>query len=203
MARNPLTFGAGGLTSPGYADPYLSLHREMNRLFDDVLRGGSGGGGPAGGQSGTMLVPHMDVSETEKEVHVQLEMPGVDEKDVDVSLNEDVLTIRAEKRQEQKQDKQDFHFTERSYGTFQRSLRLPFPIDVEHVQANFRNGVLQVILPKAQPQDRSRRIQVRAGGPTITGSGAPVAGGASQGGATQGGASLGGGGAPKPGGSTS
>ncbi|MBV9735028.1 MAG: Hsp20/alpha crystallin family protein [Acidisphaera sp.] len=177
MARNPLTFGSGGLMSPGYTDPFMSLHREMNRLFDDVMRGGVASGGQAGGQAGgyggAVLVPHMDVSETDKEVQVQLEMPGVEEKDVEVSLNEDVLTIRAEKRQEQKQEKHDFHFTERSYGTFQRSLRLPFPIEAEQVQAHFRNGVLQVTLPKAQPQDRSRRIQVKAGAPTIAGTSTP------------------------------
>ncbi|MBV8912637.1 MAG: Hsp20/alpha crystallin family protein [Acetobacteraceae bacterium] len=161
MARVPNLFSQGGLM--GVGDPFLTLHREMNRLFDDVMRGGGpgGGGGQSGGQ-GTLLAPHMDVSETDKEVRMQVEMPGVNESDVELSLNDDVLTIRAEKRQERKEDREGVHISERTFGTFQRAIRLPFQVNPDQVQAQFENGVLKVTLPKTAPQERSRRIQVQS-----------------------------------------
>ena len=164
MARYPISlFTPGGLMGAGSADPFLMLHREMNRLFDDVARGGIASGGGQQGQGGLMLAPHMDVSETDKDVRIQAELPGVAEKDIEVSLNEDVLTIRAEKRQEREDARQGVHVSERSFGTFQRSLRLPFPVDSDQVQAQFENGVLHVTLPKTQPQERTRRIPVQGG----------------------------------------
>lgn len=163
MARYPITlFTPGGLMGAGSSDPFLTLHREMNRLFDDAMRGGAvASGTQGGGQGGVLLAPHMDVSETDKEVRIQAELPGVSEKDIEVSLSDDVLTIRAEKQQQRREERQGMHFSERAYGTFQRSLRLPFPVSQDQVQANFENGVLSVTLPKAQPQERSRRIQVQ------------------------------------------
>ena len=166
MARNPLSpFGFGGVGERGLgSDPFLSLHREMNRLFDDVLRGSfsvpSREG--QGGQGGT-LMPHIDVSETEKELKIRAELPGVTEKDVEVTLNDDVLTIRGEKKIERTSEQENYHFVERSYGTFQRSLRVPYPVEPDQVQARFEHGVLTVTLPKSE-QQRSRRIQVQAGG---------------------------------------
>ena len=162
MARVPSLFSPGGLMVGG-GDPFLTLHREMNRLFDDALRGSPAVAGSQGAQS-SLLAPHMDVSETDKEIRIQAELPGVNENDVDVSLNEDVLTIRAEKKQERKEEREGVHVSERSFGTFQRSLRLPFQVDAEQVQARFENGVLHVSLPKTAPQERSRKIQVQAGG---------------------------------------
>ena len=108
-----------------------------------------------------LLAPHMDVSETDKELRLQAELPGVSESDIEVSLNEDVLTIRAEKKQERKEEREGVHFSERAFGTFQRSLRLPFQVNPDQVQARFENGVLSVILPKTQLQERSRRIQIQ------------------------------------------
>ena len=163
MARNPLfPFRSGGLAERGGygGDPFLSLHREMNRLFDDVMRGSFGVPVRSGEQGGGMMMPHMDVSETENEVRIYAELPGVSEKDVDVSLSDDVLTIRGEKKFERKDDTENYHFVERSYGTFQRSLRLPYAVDPDQVQASFENGVLTVTLPKGKEQELSRRIQV-------------------------------------------
>lgn len=163
MARYPITlFTPGSLTGSGMADPFLALHREMNRLFDDAMRGGLAPSGTQAGQGGALLAPHMDVSETDKEVRIQAELPGVSEKDIEISLNDDVLTIRAEKQQERKEERKGVHFSERSFGTFQRSLRLPFPVREDQVQAHFENGVLSVTMPKAQPQERTRRIPVQS-----------------------------------------
>jgi HSP20 family protein len=162
MARNPLTpFRPGGLGG----DPFMSLHREMNRLFDDVFRSSLGGGGGERGAAGTFVPAHMNVSETENEFRITAELPGVSEKDIDISLEDDVLTIRGEKRFEESRggEKENFHFVERSYGTFQRSLRLPVRVEPEQVQARVENGVLVITLPKSTGQERSRRIQIRGG----------------------------------------
>jgi HSP20 family protein len=167
MARNPLTASRPGFGVLGGNDPFLSLHREMNRLFDDVLRGTAvpaAAGSQAQGDVGNFVNASMNVSETEKEIRITAELPGVTEQDIDVSLDDDVLTIRGEKKFERTDDKENFHFVERSYGTFQRSLRLPFSVDPEQVQASFENGVLTVTVPKTGRQERSRRIQVQGRG---------------------------------------
>jgi HSP20 family protein len=131
----------------------------------------------------------MNVSETDKEIRITAELPGVDQNDVDVSLDDDVLTIRGEKKFEQKEEKENFHFVERSYGTFQRSVRLPFPVDPEQVNASFENGVLTVSLPKTAQQERSRKIQIQsskdsqeagASGARASGSGETGSGGATR-----------------------
>ena len=110
-----------------------------------------------------MLMPHIDVSETDRELKICAELPGVSEKDIDVRLEDDVLVIRAEKKFERKDEKENYHFMERSYGTFQRALRLPGPVDPDQVQASFENGVLTVSVPKSEQQERSRRIQIQGG----------------------------------------
>jgi HSP20 family protein len=195
MARNPFHPFPGGL-GRAHGDPFMSLHREMNRLFDDVFRGmtpsGQGGQAAQGGQTAqggqdvaqaglaqaglghgglgqggfaqVALVPHMDVSETDDELRISAELPGVAEGDVEVMLHDDVLTIRGEKKFERADERENFHFVERSYGTFQRSLRIPWPVNPDEVQASFERGVLTVTLPKSQPQEKSRRIEVRSGG---------------------------------------
>jgi len=164
MARNsliPSSFGA--------SDPLLSLHREMNRMFDDVFRGSFAR--PAGSSSQaaqpTFFNASMNVSETPNELHVSVELPGVSEQDVDISLNDDLLTIRGEKKFERDRgggDKESYHYVERSYGVFERSLRLPFQVNADEVRANFENGVLTITVPKSAQQERSRRIQIQGSG---------------------------------------
>ena len=164
MARNPLSpFRPGGPTERGFGeDPFMSLHREMNRLFDDVFRGAPLTG--ARGTSGDFVPAHMDVSETGDQIRIYVELPGVSQDDVDVSLEDDVLTVRGEKKLERTDENENYHVIERSYGTFQRSLRLPFRVEPDQVQAEFNNGVLTVTLPKTKAQDRARRIQIQGGG---------------------------------------
>jgi HSP20 family protein len=172
MARNPLSrFRPGGLAERGFGDdPFLSLHREINRMFDDVFRG-SPAWGARGGEGSNFVPAHMDVSETESQVRICTELPGVNQDDVEVTIDDDTLTVRGEKKLERKDDKENFRFMERSYSTFQRSLRLPFPVDPDQVQAEFNNGVLTVTLPKTKAQERSRRIQVQGSGQTRVESG--------------------------------
>lgn len=164
MARNALTpYGSvfGG------TDPFLSLHREVNRLFDDMMRSGAPAEGRSfGGQEGGMLSARMNVAETDNEFRITAELPGVREEDVDLTMNDDLLTIRAEKRFEQERggEKENYHFMECAYGTFQRSLRLPYSVNPDEVRADFKNGVLTVTVPKSAQAQRARRIQIGAAG---------------------------------------
>jgi len=162
MALVPSLFTPGG-------DPFLMLRREMNRLFDDALGGAHVGGGHVGGgqggtQSGLLLAPNIDVSETDAAVRIQAELPGVTEKDVELSLDNGILTLRAEKKQ-RREEREGVHISERSYGTFQRSLRLPYHVSPDQVQAHFENGVLGITVPKMQQQERNRRIPVQGARP--------------------------------------
>jgi HSP20 family protein len=135
-------------------DPFLQLHRDMNRLLDDTFRdwdGGEGGGG-------LLTALRIDVHEEGNMLEVSAELPGVDQKDIELRLDEDILTIRGEKRNERK-DKQA-HITERSYGSFQRSIQLPFAPKPDDIRADFRDGVLTVSIPRQEQQERSRRIEI-------------------------------------------
>ena len=151
----------------------------MNRLFDDAARGGLASAG-----SGATMTPHMDVSETDSGLRLDAELPGVAEKDIEIDLSGDMLTIRAEKRQEGSGECEGLHVGERSFGIFQRSLRLPFPVDADQVQARLENGVLSVNLPRRQAQERSRRIAVQAGPPQASGDDAVPEKGGEKGGET-------------------
>jgi HSP20 family protein len=170
-------------------DPMFAFQREMNRLFDDVFRGfgapALANAGAAG--MGNLLMPQMDVRETENEIRIGVEMPGVAPDEVEIQLDDDVLTIRGEKRIERRDERENAHFTERAYGTFQRVLRLPFKVDPNQVQARFDNGVLTVTLPKPRGQEASRRISVQSGAQQSSGNGGEArqqdGQGASQGGA--------------------
>jgi HSP20 family protein len=142
------------------ANPFLALHREMNRLFDDVFRGFDLT--PFGFDRGferTIGWPNIEVSDTDKEMKVTAELPGLDEEDVELELANGVLAIKGEKKTEI-EDK-DRLFSERSYGRFER--RIPVEdIDEEKVSASFRNGVLTVTLPKtAQAQRQVKRIAIK------------------------------------------
>lgn len=170
MARNPLAPFRSGF---GGGDPFLSLHREVNRLFDDVFR--SGVSGPTDDGDTGFIPALINVSETDNELRVTAELPGVSPDEVDISLDDGVLTIRGEKRFEKKDNRENYHFIERSYGSFQRSLRLPYATDPDQVQATFVNGVLTITLPKNKSQERSRRIQIQG----RSGQGSPAGGQAS------------------------
>jgi len=139
------------------ADPFLSLHRDINRVFDDAFR--NFGLPTAFGGSGNW--PSVDVRETDKGLEVTAEIPGVEEKDIDVTLANGILTIRGEKKFERDQKESGYHLMERSYGSFSRSLPLPFDVDEKAVTAAFDKGVLKVSLPKSpQAESKVRRIAV-------------------------------------------
>jgi HSP20 family protein len=144
----------GGQSGGRELSPFLRLHQEMNRLFDDAFRGFD-----LAAPSGRNW-PHMELKETDGEYRVLAELPGMDEKDVDVSFRDGVLTIRGEKRAEASD--RDRTVSERWYGRFERSLALG-DVDEGKASARFDKGVLTVTLPKsAKAQDRTRRIPINA-----------------------------------------
>ena len=168
--RSLLPSAFGGFTAPSLrqgSDPFLALHREMNRLFDEAFRGfglSEGGTSPEALASSGVAVPRIDVSETDQDLKVFVELPGVDQNDVEITLTDDVLTIRGEKKARTENQQQNYHVMERSYGSFARSIRLPFTVNPDQVQATFKDGVLSVALPKpAETQQKERRIQISSG----------------------------------------
>ena len=151
-------------------DPLLDLHREMNRLFDDVfgVNAGSGGSGMAAYAS----APRLDMHESEQELTVEAELPGVDRADLDVRLDGDVLTISGEKRSRRDDKQHNAHLSECSYGRFQRSVQLPFRPEGDDVQAEFEGGVLKLRVPKRpEAMQGSRRIEVKSGQQSLQGAG--------------------------------
>lgn len=137
--------------------PLLSLHREMNRLFDDVFR--SFGVPSFAGFDHSLGWPQVELAETEKEIRVTAELPGLDQKDVDIQVEEGVLTIRGEKKAEVEDKERGY--SERSYGRFERRIGLPRGIDRDMASATFRNGVLTVTLPRTEAANENvRRIPI-------------------------------------------
>ena len=139
--------------------PVVSLHREMNRLFDDMFRGFDDSR-LWGGRGGW---PSMDVEETEKEYRVTAELPGLEERDVEVLLQDGLLTVRGEKKLET--ETRNRTYSERFYGRFERQITLDRDVDENAVNATFKNGVLTVTVPKsARAVERTKRIPINAGG---------------------------------------
>jgi HSP20 family protein len=144
-------------------DPFVALRREMDRMFDEFFNnfGGRSLRPLVGGGQG--VTPTIDVRETDKDVVVTAELPGLDQKDFDVTLSGDILTIRGEKKVEQEQKVGHRNYLERQFGAFSRSLRLPFEVKDEEVEARYDKGVLTVRVPKpADAQKAARRIEIKA-----------------------------------------
>lgn len=154
------------VATPGHGEhPFLTLQRQMNRLFDESLGDvwGEGPGWPMGGALMQRLPfesPRVDIAETDSAVLVTADLPGLDEQDVQVSLDENLLTIHGEKKAEREEQKKNYHLMERSYGAFQRAVPVPAGIDRKKIKASFKNGVLHITLPKL-PETQARRTQVK------------------------------------------
>ena len=142
--------------------PFELLHRQMNELFDDFFHGSSLMRWP-GLTSMDQLTPHVEVAETDDAYEVTAELPGLDEKDVEVTLDDNILTLKGEKTQEKEEKKKNYHFTERSYGHFERIIPLPHEVDKSKIKAHFKKGVLSLNLPKTEKTKKtSTKIQVSA-----------------------------------------
>lgn len=137
-----------GRSPPEDENTFLELPHELNQTPEDE----SGGGGKF------MSTPRLDVFENDRIIEMSAELPGVAEDDIEVNLEGDILTIAGEKRDHREGKK--VHFTERSYGRFQRSIQLPFSPDPERIEASSENGVLTIRFARVEP-DRTRRIPIR------------------------------------------
>jgi|PlaIllAssembly_1097288.scaffolds.fasta_scaffold04134_3 HSP20 family protein len=125
-------------------DPILSFQKEMDRLFRDFFEV------EPFGQRLLSTFPEIDVKETEKEMRVSAELPGMEEKDVEVLLDSDSLTIRGEKKHEEEEKGESYYRSERRYGSFCRVIPLTSEVESDKVEAKFKNGVLTVTIPKTE-----------------------------------------------------
>jgi HSP20 family protein len=123
----------------------------MSRLWDE---------GPSGSTFGAS-VPSLDVSETDKSVEVKLDLPGITAKEIDIQLNDNLLTVSGERKEEQEKKGKTFHRVERRYGSFSRSITLPCKVQEDEVAAEYRDGVLSITLPKAEDA-KSKKIAVKS-----------------------------------------
>ena len=146
-------------------DAFRELTRRMNSLFDD-FRGASGFLPATERLFGSLetFAPKVELKESDTEVAVNAEVPGLKEKVVDISLANGVLTLKGEKKSEKKSERDGVTYSECTYGSFHRAIQLPCDVDEDKVKAEFRNGVLSVTMPKTpEARQRSRRIEVRRG----------------------------------------
>jgi HSP20 family protein len=146
-----------GIAAP--ASPFMSLQREIDRLFEDFTRGFPTFAPVGNGKSD--LLPSMDVTETDKDIEITAELPGLEEKDVQINVADNLLTIRGEKKAEKEEKDKNYRLVERSYGSFERTLQLPDGVNAEAIQASIAKGVLKVTVPKPAPA-QSKKIDVKA-----------------------------------------
>lgn len=143
-------------------NPFLVLHREMNRMFDDFFRGSDLSPFEPGRVLETFS-PSVDIREGENEITVKAELPGMDEKDIEVSLTDNGLTIKGEKRAEKEEKGKDYWRRETSYGSFHRVIPLPAGLNADKVDARFKNGVLSVTLPRLEAaKAKEKKIAIKA-----------------------------------------
>jgi len=147
----------GGIRRRGHDvfNELTGMQQEMNRLFDEFF-----------GERQTEMTecawtPMVDVSETETEIKVRAELPGLTQDNIEIHLQDNVLTLQGEKKEEQKDEQENFHRVERCYGSFTRSFNLPTNVKADAVQATFKNGVLLITLPKSE-EARTKKIAINA-----------------------------------------
>ena len=132
------------------------MRREMDRLFDRFFEPW-----PFRGVSETgRWMPSVDVSETDKELVVRAELPGMDPKEIDISLSGKVLTIKGERKNEREEKKENFHLVERSSGSFSRTVQLPAEVKADKIKANYKDGILSIGMPKMEPE-AVKKIEVK------------------------------------------
>lgn len=153
MANGGLIPWLKGERSPGGRDPFMALHEQMDDLLESFMGRSQAGGG--------RFWPSVDVKETDGEVTMTTELPGMEEKDIDASIANDVLTLKGEKKQEKEEKGEESYRLERTYGSFRREIPLPCAVDGDKAKATFSKGVLTVTVPKAAPRKERKRIEVK------------------------------------------
>ncbi len=141
--------------------PLWGLQNQMNRLFEDFF-GDFALEWPGARPKDRPFVPTMDVAETDKEITVTAELPGLDQKDVEINLTDNVLTITGQKKQEQEHKDARSYRIERSFGSFERAIELPSEVNKDQVSAEFKKGILKIRLPKVEPQKpQGKKIEIQ------------------------------------------
>jgi HSP20 family protein len=134
-----------------------NFRREMDSLFNRFFEGWP----IRVSRENGLWAPFVDVSETPKEVIVKAELPGVDPKEIDVSVRGDILILRGERKQEKEEKSENFHRVERSYGSFSRSIQLPAEVNSDRVDATYKDGVLKITMPKTKVA-ATKKIEVKS-----------------------------------------
>lgn len=140
----------------GGLDIFSALQGQMNRLFEQFHRDFELA--PFGQQRLGSWTPLVNISENDKEICVSAELPGMDEKDINVTLTKNVLTIKGEKTEETEKRGRHYHRVERSFGSFYRDIPLPWEVEADKVEASFRKGILTVTLPKTKEAQKEAKV---------------------------------------------
>lgn len=164
MAITPVAVKKAAPAETGSLEPWRAFRGEMDRLFDRFAKGfGFPSFEPFSTSEVDVALPAVDLTEDDKAYKVTAELPGIDEKDIDVTVSGGMLVVKGEKKQEKEEKDKNYYLSERSYGSFQRSFTLPEGVDEDKITANFSKGVLTVLLPKsADAQKAQKKIEVKA-----------------------------------------
>ena len=159
MAEKPQSTSVTRSGNGGGFPSLFNMRDQFDRMFDGMLRGWPAlwRDAPRLDLGGFDFAPRVDTAETDTAYEVTAELPGVDEKDIKISLEGDMLAISGEKKAEREEKKKDYAMSERSYGSFKRAFTLPANVDAEKIAAKFEKGVLKVTLPKATPTPSKQR----------------------------------------------
>jgi HSP20 family protein len=167
--ENPATPAAAAMQA---WRPFESLRREVDRLFEDFtlnpfrlpLRRPAFDLEPFWQPDSWVAMPAMDLVERHEAFEMTAELPGLDEKNIEVNVANGVLTVKGQKEEDKAEEKEDFHLRERRFGSFSRSVRVPDTVDADKIEASFKNGVLKVTLPKKpEAQKPVKKIEVKGG----------------------------------------
>ncbi len=158
--KSLLPFGRRGFPIKREAyEPFTFFRDEMDRLFDNFFKGFDI---EPFERKFAAFNPSVDISETDKEIVISAELPGMEDKDIDVSLGKDSLTIKGEKKEEKEEKAKSYYRMERSYGSFCRTISLPAEIDADKVEAEFKKGVLTIKLPKtAEAIKETKKVAIK------------------------------------------
>ncbi|MBV9994555.1 MAG: Hsp20/alpha crystallin family protein [Caulobacteraceae bacterium] len=154
MAKQDLTTPRGPELPMAFPRAFGSLQREIDRLFDDFGRGWDR-------VSSTVAFPKIDVGESDGEIEITAELPGLEEKDISISVSDNLLTVSGEKRTESERKDKAYSISERSYGAFSRTIALPPGVDPAAVKATVSKGVLKVVVPKPASA-KAAKIEVKS-----------------------------------------
>ena len=157
--KDKLVRGLTGNRDIAVKNPFMELQQQMNQLFSHFFD--SQAVSPFR-ERFEDIFPNVDIQERNKEIVVTAELPGLEQNDVDISISNDILTLRGEKKQSKEQKEENYYRMERSYGSFHRDIPLPADVETENITAVFKNGVLTMQIPKKpDAQRKTKRIEIK------------------------------------------